>query len=496
MRAPNSVPEQWRQGLLLLCLVLLAGILNAQTVTPGPGTSVPISGPGPAGPFSVPTLDNSQNPFLGGTPVGRPAPGTMDLSLGDALDRALKYNLGLIFNEQGSVQVRAARVRALSQLLPTVNAHITETAEQTNLVALGTPLSFFKAVSPVVGPFYILDARPTVVEELSVRALRNLRASEQNFTASQFDVRNARDLVVLFVGGGYIQTLSDQARIATLEAQLTTAQSLYQQAVDMKAAGTIAAIDVLRAQVEMQVQQQRLVAARADFEKAKLALARAIGLPMSQQIRLTTEAPYRPNPAITLEEALDRAFRSRPDYLSALALQKAAEQARRAAAAQQLPSIILNADYGALGLNLSNAHGTFTTAATLQIPIFEGGRIGADVAAADAVLKQRQAQAQDTRARVEYEVRASFLDLMSAAQQVEVARSSVELATVQQQQARDRFRAGVTNNIEVIQAQESVALANENYISSLLAHNLAKLSLARALGVAEATVKQFLEGTP
>jgi outer membrane protein TolC len=264
----------------------------------------------------------------------------------------------------------------------------------------------------------------------------------------------------------------------------------------MKAAGTIAAIDVLRAQVEMQVQQQRLVAARADFEKAKLALARAIGLPMSQQIRLTTEAPYRPNPAITLEEALDRAFRSRPDYLSALALQKAAEQARRAAAAQQLPSIILNADYGALGLNLSNAHGTFTTAATLQIPIFEGGRIGADVAAADAVLKQRQAQAQDTRARVEYEVRASFLDLMSAAQQVEVARSSVELATVQQQQARDRFRAGVTNNIEVIQAQESVALANENYISSLLAHNLAKLSLARALGVAEATVKQFLEGTP
>jgi outer membrane protein TolC len=476
--------------------MLMAGILSAQTVTPGPGTSVPVGIVSPAGPYSVPTLDNSQNPFLGGTPAGRPTPGILDLSLADALDRALKYNLGLILNEQGSAQVRAARVRALSQLLPNVNAHITESAEQTNLVALGTPPSLFHGVSPVVGPFYVLDARPSVVEELSVRSLRALRASEQNFTASQFDVRNARDLVVLFVGGGYIQSLADQARIATLEAQLTTAQSLYQQAVDMKAAGTIAAIDVLRAQVEMQVQQQRLVAAQADFAKAKLALARAIGLPVSQPIRLTTEAPYRPNPTTTLEEALDRAFRSRPDYLSALAQQKAAEESRRAAAAQHLPSIILNLDYGLLGLNLSSTHGTFTTAATLQIPIFEGGRIGADVAAADAVLKQRQAQSQDARARVEYEVRASFLDLTSAATQVEVARSSVELATVQLQQARDRFIAGVTNNIEVIQAQESVALANENYVSSLLAHNLAKLSLARALGVAEVTVKQFLEGTP
>jgi outer membrane protein TolC len=425
-----------------------------------------------------------------------PVPGPIDLSLADALDRGLKYNLGLLLSEQGSAQVRAARARALSQLLPNINAHISETPQQTNLVALGTPVSFFKGVSPVVGPFYVLDARPKATEELSLRALRALRASEQDFTASQFDVRNARDLVVLFVGGGYIQSLADQARIATLEAQLATAQSLYQQAVDMKTAGTIAAIDVLRAQVEMQVQQQRLVAAHADFEKAKLALARAIGLPISQQIRLTTEAPYRPNPAITIEEALDRAFRSRPDYLSALAQQRAAEQSRRAATAQHIPSIDLSADYGVLGLNLSNAHGTFTTAATLQIPIFQSGRIGADVAAADAVLKERQAQAQDIHARVEYEVRASFLDLTSAAQQVEVARSSVQLATVQLEQARDRFGAGVTNNIELIQAQESVALANENYVASLLAHNLAKLSLARALGVAELAVKQFLGGTP
>jgi outer membrane protein TolC len=277
---------------------------------------------------------------------------------------------------------------------------------------------------------------------------------------------------------------------------LTTAQELNQQALDMKKAGVIAAIDVLRAQVELQTEQQRLLAAQNDFDKAKLALSRAIGLPLGQQFRLTTEAPYRPNPSLTLEEALDRAFQARADYQSALAQQKAAELSRRAATAGNLPSLEVYADYGVLGLDPGNSHGTFTTAATLKVPIFQGGRVRADVEAAEAALQQRQAQAEDARARVEYEVRASFLDLNSAAQQVEVARSSLELATTQLQQARDRFAAGVTNNIEVIQAQESLALTNENYIGSLLAHNLAKLALARALGVAELAVKQFLGGTP
>jgi outer membrane protein TolC len=425
-------------------------------------------------------------------------PEVIDLTLADALDRALKYNLGFVLSQQASLQVRAARIRALSELLPQVDAHISESPSQTNLLAKGSSPESFKntGISPIQGPFYPFDARPTITQELSISALRTLHAAEKSFTASQFDLRNARDLVVLFVGGAYIQALSDQSRVAAIQAQLNTAQSLYQQAVDMKSAGVIAAIDVLRAQVEMQVQQQRLVAARNEFEKAKLAMARAIGLPVSQAFRLSTEAPYRPSPAITLDQALERAFRSRWDYLSLLTQQKAAEDSRRSAIAEQYPSLQLYADYGLLVTNLSPWHGTFTTAATLQIPIFPGRKIEADVAAADAVLKQRQAQAQDMRARVEYEVRASFLDLTSASQQVEVARSSVQLAAETLLQSRDRFAAGVTNNIEVIQAQESVALADENYIDSLLAHNLAKLALARALGGTETAVKQYLGGTP
>jgi outer membrane protein TolC len=420
----------------------------------------------------------------------------MDLSLADVLDRGLRYNLGLLLSQQGSQEVRAAHVRALSELLPDVRAHVTESGQQINLLALGVPLSFFRGLSTIAGPFAVFDARGTAVETLSFGALNILRASRESFTASQFDVRNARDLVVLFVGAGYIQVLSDEARITAIQSQLVTAQNLYRQAVDMRSAGVIAAIDVLRAQVEMQNQQQRLVAAQNDFEKAKLALARAIGLPISQPFRLTTQAPYRANPTINLEQALARALSSRSDYLSLQAMQRAAELSRRAASAERLPSLQINADYGVLGLRPNFSHGTFTTAATLSVPIFEGGRITADEAAAEAVLKQRQEQTQDASVRVEYEVRSAFLDLASASQQVEVARSSVQLATDQLRQAQDRFAAGVTNNIEVIQAQESLALTNESYIASLLAHNLAKLALARALGDTESAVKQYLGGTP
>ncbi len=484
IRNPRSISAQIRWS-LLLALLALGGMMAAQTVTPGPGLGL-----------SVPTLDNSQNPFLGGTPSGQLSPETIDLSLANALDRGLKFNLGLIVSERGSDQVRAARLKALSELLPNVNAHATDQVQQINLLALGVPLKFLQGLSPIVGPFSVFDARGTATEAVSWHAINALQAAREAVVASQHDVRNARDLVVLYVGGGYIQALSDQARIVAIQAQLTTAQSLYQQAVDMKQAGVIAAIDVLRAQVEMQSQQQRLVAAQNDFAKDQLALSRAIGLPLAQQFRLTTEAPYRPNPPIPLDVALERAFGSRADYQAVLAQQRAAEFSYRAATAERLPSIQLYSDYGVLGPEAGHSHGTFTSAATLEVPIFQGGKIRADEESAQAVLQQRRAQTQDARVRVEYEVRSSFLDLNSAAQQVDVARSSLALATDTLQQARDRFAAGVTNNIEVIQAQESLALTNENYIASLLAHNLAKLALARSLGEAETAVKQYLGGTP
>lgn len=220
-------------GKVLLGVLLAGSGVAAQTVTPGPGTP---PGSGTLQITTPSTIDLSQNPYLGGVPVGQAVPGVMDLSLTDVLNRALRQNLGLLLQDQGSQEVRAARIRALAELLPDVRAGVTESLEQVNLLAEGVPASFLRGASPISGPFAIFDARTVAIETLSFGAYNRLRAARQNFTASRLDVRNARDLVVLFVGAGYIQVLSNEARIDAIQAQLVTARTLYQQAVDMRQA--------------------------------------------------------------------------------------------------------------------------------------------------------------------------------------------------------------------------------------------------------------------
>lgn len=497
-------PEKTLRAAAMVLLVLTAATMNAQVsgaTAPAVGTTGESLGPTQtvAAPVSPSSLDTT-NPFLGGVTSGQQVtPGPLRLTLQDAIGRGLKYNLGLYLSNQGTTVARGVRLRALSDLLPNLNAHVAESAEQINLAALGFPgaLASKFGISTVTGPFSVFDARATVGEFLSFAAYNNYKASVQNLAAADLTYQNARDLVVLVSGGLYMQALAGAARIQAVEAEVTTAQSLYNQAVDQKRAGVTPAIDVLRAQVEYQVQQQRLVAARNDFEKEKLILARAIGLPVAQRIEFAEPGmPNAPTPPITFEQALDRAYRNRADYKAAQTHERAAELIRKAAVSERLPSIQINGDYGTLGNNPGNSHGTFTAAGALVIPIFQGGRIKGDITQAEALLAQRQAETSDMRNRVEFEVRSAFLDLNSAAQQVAVAQSSVGLAQEQVKQAQDRFAAGVTNNIEVIQAQEALATTNDNYINSLLAHNLAKLSLARSLGVAEQATKEFLGGTP
>ncbi len=436
------------------------------------------------------------NPFFGAVPNGQVTPGVMPLTLKDALDRGLKYNLGLILSEQGTAAARAARLRSLSDVLPNVNAHVAELVQQINLAALGLPSALLPpGVSPIVGPFSVFDARVTARTPLvDLHVLNNYRASTENVRAAQFNFQDAKDLVVLVVGGSYLQAISGASLIDAVQAQVNTAQRLMQSAQDQKNAGVAAGIDVLRAQVELQAQQQRLVVAKNEFEKQKLALARAIGLPLGQQFSLADAIPFAPAPPITFEQALDRAYRSRSDYLSLQSQVRAAELSLRGSQAERYPNLTFNGDYGDLGRTPGSSHGTFSATASLNIPIFQGGRTRGDIQQAESVLAQRRAQLDDQRSRIEFEVRSAFLDLQAAADQVAVARSSVDLAQQTVTQAQDRFAAGVTNNIEVVQAQEALAAANESYIASLFAHNLAKLSLARALGVAAEASKEFLGG--
>lgn len=437
----------------------------------------------------------SQNPLFGSVPSGKPTPGVLPLSALEAIDRGLKYNLSLILSEQATTAARGARYKALAEVLPTLTARVAESAQQINLAAFGIPPP--AGMGPIIGPFSVFDARVLATGNvLDFHALNLLHARTEDVNAARLNVANTRDLIVLVVGGTYMQALAGEARIASVEAQLKTAQTLFEQTRDMKNAGMVPGIDVLRTQVEMQVQQQRLVAVRNDFAKQKLTLARIIGLPTAQEFTLTQKIPVTPVTPLTLEEALGRAFRDRPDYQAAEAQVRAAEASRKAAQAEALPSIRGNADFGAIGKRPAQSHSTFTAAAALEIPIFQGGKVKGDVLQADALLRQRQSALQDLRGQIEFEVRTAFLDLQSAAEQVQVAGNSVTLAEETLAQARDRFRAGVTTTVEVVQAQEALAATNENYINSTFAYNVAKLSLARSLGVAERAVKDFLGGNP
>jgi outer membrane protein TolC len=445
--------------------------------------------------MQVPNQIQDSNPLFGSIPVGKPNAETLQLSLRDAIDRGLRQNLALFLGEQGTRAARAEQLRNLSDLLPNVSARTVETVQQINLAAFGLPTNLFSGLSPIVGPFSIFDARAAYSQRLfDWKAIQNTRSAGEDVKAAQLSYKDARELVVLVVTNLYLRVVAGGSRLGSARAQVETAQAIYQQAVDRERSGVAARIDVVRAQVEMQA-QQRLLSVENELEKQKLTLALAIGLPVSQRFDTAEAVPYGPLPPVTFEQALADAYRNRPDYLQAQALVRSAELARSAAVAGRFPTVRFDGDYGTLGPAPANSHGTFTAATSLQIPIFQGGRVRADVMQQDSLLQERQARVADLRNRVESEIRTAFLDINTAAQQVEVARSSVALANEQLQESRDRFAAGVTDTLEVVQAQEAVAAANETYISTLYAHNIAKASLARAVGAAEQAIKQYLGGT-
>jgi outer membrane protein TolC len=441
----------------------------------------------------APLQGGPQNPLLGGVSAGAPTPGVLPLSLRDAVDRGLRYNLGVLLGQQNVRAAQSSRLRALSNLLPHVTARTSEAVRQVNLASEG--FTGFPGVPMIIGPFAVFDTRIILSQSLlNMSALNELRAGTENLNAAEHSYKNTRDLVVLVCVQLYMQALAGSSRIDANQAQLKTAQSLYELAVSRRSAGLIPGIEVLRAQVQMQAQQQRLIVAENDFAKEKLSLAQAIGLPMGQEFQLTDAISYAPLAAITPEDALKDAYQYRSDYQTATAQVKAAEDARRAAVQQRFPSLDLNADYGDAGQRPFMSHGTFSIAMSLRIPVFQGRETESKILQADAQLEQRKADLESLRARIYYEIQTAFLDLKSAEDRVLVAKSNLDLANRQLLQAQDRFAAGVESNIEVVQAQDALAMATEDHISSLYAHNIAKANLAAAMGEAESGYEKFLRG--
>lgn len=461
-----------------------------------PGQYPPVPGGEGGAESSAPSpgaLSEMQNPLLGGVPSGENQAGELPLSLKDAIDRGLKYNLGVILSSQSERSAKAARLRTLSDLLPNITTQTSETSQQINLAAYGFPS--FPGIAPIVGPFSVFDTRAFLSQTiLDFKAFHNYRAGEENEKAAALDYRDEREQVVLICADLYLLAVADESRVEAAESQLKTAQALYDKAVNMKSAGVVPGIDVLRARVELESYRQRRLATENEFAKQKLTLARAIGLPLGQQFRLTSRVPYTPIAEMNLDAALEDAYRNRADYQSAMERVRAAESAVKAARGEALPRVTLDANYGDIGFRPNSSHGTYSVAGNLQIPIFQGGRVHANTLAAQAALEQRKAELADLKASIDSEVRKSFLDWKSTDAQVQVAKTALDLANEELKQSQDRFAAGVVDNLEVVQAQAAVSEANESYISTLYANDVAKASLARAIGNAEQVANEFLKG--
>jgi outer membrane protein TolC len=442
--------------------------------------------------LTTPTLP-SNSPFMGGVPTGTPTAAPMPLSIADAIRRALEHNLGVLQAEEAVGRASGARWVALSELLPNVNASITETRRKTNLEAFGFPLG--PTFPRLVGPFNVFDGRVFLQQSVfDLQSINAVRAESHQVNAARHSYRSARELVVLVTANLYLEGLAAAARATTARAQLETAQALQAQAENLRRGGIVAGIDVVRAEVRVSTERQRATASQASFEKIKLQLARVMGLPTGQVITLSDEIPPVPVPEMTLEQALERAYRERPDYLAAQERLRSAEATRRAALAEHLPSVSVNADYGAIGLTAASALSTFAITGIVNIPVFDGGKTRAHVVQATADRNNRRAELEDMRAEIDYDVRAAFLDLQSTSEQLQAATRARELSALQLTQSRDRFAAGVANNIEVIQSQEAVALANEQYIDAVFGYNLSKAVLGRALGTVEEAIAKFLGG--
>jgi len=471
--------------LLMTTLALLPMAVKAQESSGGEsGGSAGVAAP-----------SGGQGSFSGSVP-SQAVPGVLPLSLQDAVDRGLKQNLGLLLSNSDINSAAGQRWQRLAAILPHLSASPYVDVSQVDLAEFGFNFSGPGFTVPtVVGPFSYFDARANLSQSVfDWSAITKTRAANQHLMSARHTYQDARDLVVLSVGYAYLQVIASEARVDTAQAQVDTAQALYNQAADQVTAGTSPQIDGLRAQVELKTRQQQLIAAKNDVEIQKLSLARTIGLAPGQQFNLTDKSPYSPFEGMTVDEALKRAYASRSDFQAAMADVRSAEYSERAARAERYPTLSLTADYGVAGKHPStNSHGVFDVRGTLNIPIFQGGAVRGDIAVADAQLQQSRDKLENLRGQIDADIRTALLNLQSAQEQVTVAQSNIALAQQTLSQARDRFSAGVTDTVEVVQAQEAVASANENYITALYSYNAAKFSLARALGLAEQGVKEFFK---
>jgi outer membrane protein TolC len=427
---------------------------------------------------------------LGSVPSGPASKEVLHLTLRDALTMALRYNLGQIESGENARIARGQRLRAMSTLLPQVTAGAAENVQQFSAATLGIKVP---QVPSVIGPFSFSTAQANANLSLfNFESIQRFRAARNAEQAAQLNYNDTLDVITLIVGNIYLEVIQAGSRIEAEEAQVKNAQALYDQAADQLQSGTSTKIDVTRSGVQLHTEQYNLSIARNNFAIAKLNLSRAIGLPLGQVFDLADQVPYADIHPQTVEDALNTAYKTRSDFRAALSVEKSAQQQLSATRGERYPVLAVNGDYGVQGPNPGTLHGAFTFQAGVTVPVFTSGRIKGDIGEAEAALHQRKAEAENLRGQIDFDVRTAFLNLQAAQQQVTVAKENVDLANENLSRSQERFAAGVTDSVEVVQAQQALASANDQYITGLYNHNLSKLQLARALGVARTNYNQYL----
>jgi outer membrane protein TolC len=414
----------------------------------------------------------------------------MRLSLEQSVALALKQNP----TQQIAVITAAESVQdkniSRADLLPEAHLHVADSANRVNLHAEfgGEPLVPGSNLPGHIGPYQLFSAGPTFGSSIFDLSLwKRYQAARANVDASKADSLSTREQVILLVVSQYIGGLRAVANVEASRSRVDLAQALYDQAADLQKEGVGTGIDTLRANVELQNEKQVLIEAENNRDASIFGLAKLLNLNPRQKVELADSLGFFDTPQPDVEGSIDQALSAREEWKSIEAQQKVAKLNKQASEYERLPSLRFDGNWAYLGTNTSNGIPTYQYQASFDVPIFTGGRIKAEVTKANLEVQKLEQQKDDLRNQIALDVKTSLLNLQSARNEVQVANLGVQLAKEEVDQARDRFKAGVANNIEVISAQDSLSRANDNQIAALYRFNQARADFARAIGQMEKT---------
>lgn len=434
----------------------------------------------------------------GGVAVERAKPGALPLSIDEAIDHGLQHNIDILLNLQNQRSVHGQVLQVKNNLLPSMTAVAKTSAQQINLAALGfdpnsVQIPGYNGVFPQIVKVNVTSAQLNLNQQLfNVPAYFLYRAAQRADDVASWTTLNQRGVVALNVGTQYLRAVADASEIENARALLKADEVALHQATESHDAGVGTHLDVLRARVQLQTQQQALINAENTFAKDKIALNRLMGMPAEQELTLTDTAPYAEFAALPIEQAMSLAFERRKDLRSLEAQMDLADRTAKAVKYERLPSLSFDGYYGVLGETQGLYHGVFSAAGKLSFPIFQEGQLRGEREVAQAQLSGLRQQIQSLKVTIEQQIRSAMLDVDASNEQVKVARSNVDLATQALQDTTDRFAAGIDDNLPVVQAEATLAAAQSRLVETLYTYNQAKLMLARNTGVVETQYKTYL----